>query len=46
MRIIQVRPKEKWWHQIYIIDIFKGLKLTARHFFANLFGSKKTVTIN
>ena len=46
MGIIQVRPQEKWWHKIYIVDIFGGLKLTLRHFFANLFGSKKTVTIN
>ncbi len=51
MKIIHVRPQEKWWHKFYLIDIFIGLKLTLRHFFANLsdsnlFGSKKTVTIN
>ena len=29
MGIIQVRPQEKWWHKIYIVDIFGGLKLTV-----------------
>jgi NADH-quinone oxidoreductase subunit I len=45
MGIKKVRVQENWSNQIYLIDIFKGLRLTLSHFFSNLFGSKKTVTI-
>ena len=41
---IKVRPKEKWWHQIYIIDIFKGLKLNDI-FLQICLVLKKTVTL-
>jgi NADH-quinone oxidoreductase subunit I len=45
-----------WWHRIYIIDVVKGIWVTAVHFFANLaghvlglfgirYGKSRTVTV-
>lgn len=45
MAIKNVRIPENWKSEFYIFDILSGLKLTLKHFFSNLFGGKKTVTI-
>jgi len=31
------RPKMTWWHQIYLPEIIKGVMITSRHFWRNLF---------
>ena len=46
MAIKKVQRVSGWKHTIYLFDVFNGLRLTMGHFFANLFGSKKTVTIS
>lgn len=46
MAIKKVRPQEKWWHKLYIINVFLGLKLTSAHFFTNIFSSRNIVTIS
>lgn len=45
MKIKILKRDESWLDKIYLPAIFKGLYLSAGHFFANLFGAKKTVTI-
>ena len=30
--------KMTWWERIYIPEIIKGMAITSRHFFMNLFG--------
>ena len=46
MAIKIVRIQKTWKDNIYIFAILGGLKLTLKHFFYNLFGNKKTVTIS
>lgn len=41
MAIIVKRPKLKWWEQLYLPGIAKGLVITAKHFVATLTGKKK-----
>ena len=38
MAIVVKRPKLKWWEQLYLPGIVKGLAITLRHFINNLFG--------
>jgi NADH-quinone oxidoreductase subunit I len=38
MALIVKRPKLKWWEQLYLPGIAKGLAITLRHFINNLFG--------
>jgi len=38
MAITVKRPKLKWYEQLYLPGIFKGLGITAKHFFDNLTG--------
>ena len=30
--------KMTWWEKIYLPEIIKGMAITSRHFFMNLFG--------
>ncbi len=41
MAIVVKRPKLKWWEQLYLPAIFKGLGITLRHFIATVRGKKK-----
>jgi NADH-quinone oxidoreductase subunit I len=41
MAIVVKRPKLKWYEQLYLPGIVKGLAITLRHFFATLFGKGK-----
>ncbi len=41
MAIIVKRPKLRWWEQLYLPGIAKGLVVTAKHFFNTLLGRKK-----
>ncbi|MDF1811150.1 MAG: NADH-quinone oxidoreductase subunit I [Verrucomicrobiales bacterium] len=41
MAIIVKRPKLKWWEQLYLPGIVKGLVITAKHFVSTLTGTKK-----
>ncbi|MFZ5802381.1 MAG: NuoI/complex I 23 kDa subunit family protein [Candidatus Omnitrophota bacterium] len=31
------RPRMRWWHQIYLPEILRGIAITSRHFWRNLF---------
>ena len=41
MAIVVKRPRLKWWEQLYLPAIFKGLGITLAHFFRTLKGEKK-----
>ena len=41
MAIVVKRPRLKWWEQLYLPAIFKGLKITMAHFFRTLKGKSK-----
>ncbi len=41
MAIVVKRPKLRWWEQLYLPGIAKGLVVTGRHFINTLTGRKK-----
>jgi len=43
--VIPVKRLGNWKDHFFLPSIFKGFLLTSRHFFANLFGHQKSVTI-
>jgi NADH-quinone oxidoreductase subunit I len=43
MAIIVKRPKLRWWEQLYLPGIVKGLAITAKHFVRTLLGKKVTM---
>lgn len=45
IRPVKVKKELDFWAKIYVIELFRGLVITARHFFRNLFNPKKFVTI-
>lgn len=43
-KVIEREPRT-WLEQVYYPEVFKGLGLTTRRFFNNLFGREETVTV-
>ena len=38
MIVVNRNVKMTWWERIYLPEIFRGMSVTSRHFFRNLFG--------
>lgn len=44
--VVECRPRPLgFWQRLYLVEVFKGMAVTLRHFLGNLFRRKYTVTV-